>query len=178
MARQRNIPMPIATALLPELEHELATTRKVLERLPEQRFSWKPHAKSMTLHDLAGHLVHVVAWGPVTIQTSELDAAKGFERPRFETTAQILASFDKNAAAYRAALAKASDAELGEKWTFRAGPKVFFSQPKVGVLRGFVMNHLIHHRAQLALYLRLLDVPVPSIYGPSADEDPLGFASK
>lgn len=161
--------MPIAAALLPELEHELATTRKVLERLPETRFTWKPHAKSMTLHDLAGHLVHVVAWGPVTIQTSELDAAKGFERPRYETTAQMVAAFDKNAAEYKAALKKASDADLGATWTFRAGPKVFFAQPKVGVLRGFVMNHLIHHRGQFSVYLRLVDVPLPPIYGPTAD---------
>jgi uncharacterized damage-inducible protein DinB len=150
----------------------------VLERVPDAKFAWKPHPKSYTLHDLAAHVANILSWGPLTLTTSELDVAQKFPQRRFETTPEILADFDKNAAAYRAALAKATDADLAATWTFRAGPTVFFTQPKVGVLRGFVMNHLIHHRGQLSVYLRLLDVPVPSIYGPSADDDPMGFGGK
>ena len=170
--------MTIAQSLAPEFEHEAATTRKVLERLPEARFAWQPHAKSMSLHDLAAHVANIFAWGPMTLTTNELDVAGPFEPRRFATTAALLAEFDKNVAEYRTALAKATDADLFASWTFRAGPKVFFTQPKVAVLRGFVMNHLIHHRGQLSVYLRLLDVPVPSIYGPSADDDPMGFGKK
>lgn len=166
--------MSIAQTLLPELDQEAATTRRLIERLPQARFAWRPHAKSYTLHDLAAHLVNVFAWGPITLSTSELDVAQPFEKRRFETAAQLLQELDRNVGAYRAALAQATDAELSASWTFRAGPRVFFTQPKVVVLRGFVMNHMIHHRGQLSVYLRLLDVPVPSIYGPSADDDPMG----
>lgn len=170
--------MPIAQSLLPELDHEIATTRKVLERVPEARFAWKPHPKSYSLHDLAGHIANTVSWGPTTITTSEFDVSQPFAPRRFETTAQLLEEFDRNAAAFRATLAKATDADLAANWSLRAGPQVFFSQPKVGVLRGFVMNHLIHHRGQLSVYLRLLDVPLPSIYGPSADDNPFASAAK
>ncbi|MCK6447946.1 MAG: DinB family protein [Planctomycetes bacterium] len=170
--------MPIAQSLLPEFEMEAAVTRKVLERVPEQRFDWKPHPKSFSMHDLAAHVANIFSWGPLTIATKELDVSQPFPKRRFETTAQLVADFDKNVAEYRAALTKATDAALGETWTFRAGSTVFFTQPKVGVLRGFVMNHLIHHRGQLSVYLRLCDAPVPSIYGPSADDDPFGFSKK
>ncbi|MEZ5962845.1 MAG: DinB family protein [Planctomycetota bacterium] len=170
--------MSIAQSISPEVAHEAATTRRVLERLPEAKFAWKPHPRSMSLHDLAAHVANVFAWGPMTLATSELDVSGPFEPRHFASTAALLAEFDQNVARFRAALAAASDADLRAEWTFRAGPKVFFVQPRVAVLRGFVMNHLIHHRGQLSVYLRLLDVPVPSIYGPSADDDPMGFGPK
>ncbi|MBI5431411.1 MAG: DinB family protein [Planctomycetes bacterium] len=166
--------MSIAQSLITELDHELAVTRKVLERVPESRFPWKPHAKSMSLHDLAGHTAGILGWGGMTLATTELDLSAPFTPPRFESTAHVLAELDRNGASYRAALVKATDADLGVPWTLKAGAQVFFSQPRAGVLRGFVMNHLIHHRGQLSVYLRLLDVPVPSIYGPSADDNPMG----
>ncbi|MCA8977457.1 MAG: DinB family protein [Planctomycetes bacterium] len=168
--------MSIAQSLLPELQHEAATTRRVLERVPEASFAWQPHPKSMSLHDLAAHVANIFSWGKMTLATSELDVARPFPPRAFATTGALLADLDANVEAYRAALAQATDADLCADWTFRAGSQVFFVQPKVAVLRGFVTNHLIHHRGQLSVYLRLLDVPVPSIYGPSADDDPMGFA--
>jgi uncharacterized damage-inducible protein DinB len=163
--------MSISASLLPELEHEYANTRKMLERVPEASFGWKPHEKSMTLGTLAGHVAEVPDWMDITINRDVLDFAEfKYVPPVHTTTASLLAAFDKSAAAAKAALAAATDEQLFQNWTMRNGEQVFFTMPKVAVVRSFVMNHLVHHRGQLSVYLRLLDVPLPGMYGPTADE--------
>jgi len=166
--------MSISKTLLPEFDHEMANTRKTLERVPEDKFDWKPHEKSMTLGGLATHLANIPSWTKNTFEADELDLAPaGQPAPRLEqakSTAEILEAFDKNVASARAALESATDENWQGKWSLLMGDKTIFALPRTAVMRGFIMNHLIHHRAQLGVYLRLLDVPVPSIYGPSADE--------
>jgi len=164
--------MSISESLLPEFDREMGVTRRLLERLPDDQFSWKPHEKSMTLGRLAEHLAELPEWATVSIVQSGIDMASG--RPAGYTApasrAAVLAMFDKNVAAARVALSGRTDAELMATWTLKAQGKVVFTMPKAMVLRGFVMNHTIHHRGQLSVYLRLHNVPVPSMYGPSADE--------
>jgi len=162
--------MPMVDALLPEFDHEMTTTRKVLERVPEDKFAWKPHAKSFSLGTLAAHVAMLPAWGEETLTRSEIDIAGGRPPVAPASKAELMATFDKNVAAARSALAGKTDAELLATWTLKRGGRAIFSMPKTAVLRSFVLSHLIHHRGQLSVYLRLLDVPVPSIYGPSADE--------
>lgn len=167
--------MPISKMILPEFENEMANTRKTLERVPNDKLDWKPHEKSMTLGGLAAHLAHIPSWTKHTFASDELDLAPldGSEPPRTEqvkSTAEALAAFDQNVVDARAALESAADESWDGQWTLRLGDKKIFTLPRRAVMRGFVMNHMIHHRAQLGVYLRLLDVPVPSIYGPSADE--------
>jgi uncharacterized damage-inducible protein DinB len=162
--------MPMVDALLPEFDHEMTTTRKVLERVPEDRFDWKPHAKSFSLGALATHVATLPTWGTETLNKSEIDIAGAQPPAAPSSKAELMATFDKNVAAARSALAGKTDAELLATWTLKRGGKAVFSMPKTAVLRSFVLSHLIHHRGQLSVYLRLLDVPVPSIYGPSADE--------
>lgn len=162
--------MPLVDALLPEFDHEMTTTRKLLERAPEDRFAWKPHGKSMSLGELATHLSVLPWWGEVTLTQADLDTA-GIQRPAVATSrAELLATFDRHVAAARAALAGKSDAELTAPWSLRQGGHTIFTMPKAAVWRSFVMSHIIHHRGQLSVYLRLNDISVPSIYGPSADE--------
>jgi uncharacterized damage-inducible protein DinB len=166
--------MGLAQSMLPEFDHEMANTRKTLERIPEDKFDWKPHEKSTTLRGLGTHLSNLVSWAVHVIERDELDVAPvGGEPLRakpVESVQEAVETFDKNVAAARAAIAGASDEHLMKPWTLLAGGKTIFTQPRVGVLRGMIMNHTIHHRAQLAVYLRLNDVPVPALYGPSADE--------
>lgn len=163
--------MSIAQSLLPEFDHEFATLRKTLERVPDGRWAYTPHAKSMDLGRLSGHLAELAGWVNSTIEHAELDFAKMDYKPFIPTsTAELVAKLDATVAKARAAIAGASDAALMQPWSLRQGDKVFFTMPKVAVLRSFVMNHMIHHRAQLGVYLRLNDIPVPSTYGPSADE--------
>ena len=166
--------MPISQMLLPEFEHEMANTRKTLERVPDDKFSWKPHEKSMTLAGLATHLANIPSWTAQTFDRNELDVSPPGQPPyRLEeakSRTEILEAFDKNVAAARTALEAATDENWQGKWSLLMGGKTIFKLPRTAVMRGFVMNHLIHHRAQLGVYLRLLDIPVPSIYGPSADE--------
>jgi len=164
--------MAIADALLPELDHEVAVTRKLLERVPEGKSDWKPHEKSFSLGQLAGHIASLQEWGVMTIAKSEIDMDGAGPPAPASSRAALLATFDEKAAAFRAALVGRTDAELTAIWTLKLKGKVLFSMPKVAVLRSFVMNHLIHHRGQLSVYLRQLDIPLPSIYGPSADENP------
>jgi uncharacterized damage-inducible protein DinB len=165
--------MTIAETLLPEFDREMGVTRRLLERLPDGRFAWQPHPKSMSLGRLAEHLAEMPWWGTTTIRKDGIDGAvnarpDGYQPPA--TTHAVLAMFDANVAEARQALAGRSDAELAAMWTLSVAGKQVFSMPKAAVLRGFVMSHLIHHRGQLTVYLRLLDVPLPSVYGPSADE--------
>jgi uncharacterized damage-inducible protein DinB len=166
--------MAVRDALLPEFDTEMASTRKVLERIPESKLAYKPHPKSGSLEWLAWHVADLPHWIVETINKEELDvapvgAAPGGP-PKIESREKLLASFDQKVAAGRAAIAGASDDHLAKTWTLKAGSHTIFSMPRSAVLRSFVMNHLIHHRGQLSVYLRLNDVPVPGMYGPSADE--------
>lgn len=162
--------MALVDALLPEFDHEMTTTRKVLERVPEDRFDWKPHAKSFSLGALAAHVTTLPAWGTETLNKADIDIGGSQPPAAPPSKAELMATFDRNVATVRTALAGKSDAELLAMWALKRGGKTIFSMPKAAVLRSFVLSHLIHHRGQLCVYLRLLDVPVPSIYGPSADE--------
>ena len=165
--------MPLADALLAEFDHEVTVTRKVLERVPEDKLAWKPHEKSMPLGHLAQHVATIPMWGTTALTTSEFDVG-GQPTPAFVTSrAELLAMFDRNVTDTRAALAGKGDGELMMPWAFKRDGHTIFSMPRASVWRSFVMNHLIHHRAQLGVYLRLQDVPVPSMYGPSADEGTL-----
>jgi uncharacterized damage-inducible protein DinB len=164
----------INQALLPEFDMEMANTRKTLERVPDDKLGWKPHEKSMTMGRLAGHLAELPMWGQMTIESDNHDIAPSGAPPQQGLTAksrqEMLETFDKNVASMRAAITGASDDQLMKPWSLLKGGQTLMTMPKIAVLRGFVMNHTIHHRAQLGVYLRLNDVSVPSIYGPSADE--------
>jgi uncharacterized damage-inducible protein DinB len=162
--------MGLVEALLPEFDREISTTRKLLERVPDDRLTWKPHAKSMSLGGLATHLSNIPWWGEVTLAQSEFDTAGVATQPEGTSRAQILETFDRNASRTRALLSGTSDAELMAPWALKRDDQTIFSMPKAAVWRSFVLSHLVHHRGQMSVYLRLLDVPVPSIYGPSADE--------
>jgi len=165
--------MAIRDGILPEFDHEVANTRKVLERVPEGKPDYKPHEKSMPMGRLAGHTAELPGWAKETILQNSIEIRQGDPKNValvMTSRKQLLEEFDKRAAAGRAAIAGASDEELMKPWSLIANGKTIFTLPKIAVLRGFVMNHMIHHRAQLGVYLRLNDVPVPSIYGPSADE--------
>lgn len=164
--------MLIRDALLPEFDQEMATTRRLLERIPDDKFSFKPHPKSMDMASLATHLTELVNWVPDTIGKDSIDLA-AFDpsaRKIAASRAELLTMFDKSVATARAALAKAENDQLMQPWSLKSGEKVFFTMPKVVVLRSFVFNHSVHHRGQLSVYLRLNDIPVPAMYGPSADE--------
>ncbi len=161
----------IATAFLAELEQEAATARTCLERVPADKFDWKPHEKSMTFSRLATHVAEMFGWTENTVKQDVLDFAEGDWKP-FEpkSTDELVKFFDENLAKAKAALSDTSDETFMTDWTMRNGEQVYFTMPKIAVMRTFVMNHIIHHRGQLSVYLRLNDIAVPSIYGPSADE--------
>jgi len=166
--------MTIKDALLPEFDQEMANTRKTLERVPEDKFSWKPHPKSYSMISLATHIDTMTGWTVDTMTKDSFDisppGAPPYKEDLATSRAQLLEKFDKSVAAGRAALAGASDDAFLKNWSLLAGGKTLFTMPRFTCIRTFVMNHVIHHRAQLGVYLRLNDIPVPSIYGPSADE--------
>ena len=163
--------MALVDTLLPEFDHEMTTTRKVLERVPEDKFEWKPHAKSFSLGALACHLANLPTWGTETLTRSEIDLpAVPPPAEALPSKTELISAFDRNVAAARAAITGKTDGELLTIWSLKRGGKTLFSMPKTAVLRSFVLSHIIHHRAQLGVYLRLLDVPVPATYGPTADE--------
>jgi uncharacterized damage-inducible protein DinB len=166
--------MSISKTILPEFDHEMANTRKTLERVPEDKFDWKPHEKSMALGDLATHLANIPSWTKNTFDADELDIAPPGAPPyrleRAKSRAALLEAFDQNVTQARDALEGATDENWQGKWSLLMTGKTIFTLPRTAVMRGFILSHSIHHRAQLGVYLRLLDVPVPSIYGPSADE--------
>jgi len=167
--------MGLSESLLPEFDNEMANTRKTLERVPDERFAWKPHQKSFPMGNLAGHLANLPSWGSLTISSDSFDMAPGgqpLQAPELSSTKDVLEKFDENVAATRSAITGASDADLFKPWTLMSNGSTILTMPKIAVLRNFVMNHMIHHRAQLGVYLRLNDIPVPAIYGPSADESP------
>lgn len=163
--------MTMAELLLPEFDHEMRTTRAVLERTPAQDAAWRPHPKSTSLGDLALHIATIPSWMAPTLTQPELDLAPkpGTAPQRFESVEKLLESFDENVKDARAALVKARDADFAVPWTLKAGGKVIFTQPRGAVLRSFILSHMVHHRGQLTVYLRLRDVPLPSVYGPTAD---------
>ena len=166
--------MPLNEALLAEFDQEIATTRLLLERIPATDAGWKPHPKSASLGDLAVHLATLPWWLDVTLTTTELDfnppgGGGPPAPPAFTTVAALLAYFDKNTAAGRAALAGATNADFAVPWTLKNAGSAIFSLPRAAVVRSFCFSHLIHHRAQFGVYLRLRDVPLPPSYGPTAD---------
>jgi uncharacterized damage-inducible protein DinB len=165
--------MSIAESMLPEFDHETATTRTVLERVPEGHAGWKPHAKSMSLGQLSMHIAHLPHWASVTLERTEFDTnppdGQRVTTPAFESRAQLLQAYDEGVATARAVLARTSDGDFMVPWTLKNAGKSLFSLPRAEVYRSFILNHTVHHRGQLSVYLRLLDVPLPNIYGPTAD---------
>jgi uncharacterized damage-inducible protein DinB len=163
--------MSIAEPIVAELQHEAATTRRLLERVPEQDFGWKPHEKSMTLGRLAGHIAELPDWGRVTLDQDEFDVAGGGYRPPSPArTAELVQAFDANIARMVESLKRQTDQRMMAVWRLKKAGQVLIEQPRVAMLRTMVLSHLIHHRGQLSVYLRLRNVPLPSIYGPTADE--------
>jgi uncharacterized damage-inducible protein DinB len=166
--------MSISQSLLPEFDHEMANTRKVLERIPGDKLDWKAHEKSNTIGWVGTHLANIPGWTEMTLTKDGLDiappGAEPYRAPKAESVQAILETFDKNVAAGRAALVAAPDGEFFKPWSLLNGGATVFTMPRLAVLRTFVLNHLIHHRAHLCVYLRLNNVPVPGLYGPSADE--------
>ncbi|NLP10296.1 DUF664 domain-containing protein [bacterium] len=166
--------MTLTELYLQEFDQEAGNTRKMLQRIPADKLAWRPHAKSMSLAGLATHLANVFSWMPMILEQPSLDLApNGVALPHLkaaESVEEILQAFEQNAVRARAALAGADDEKLSQPWSLLMNSRVIFTQPRFAALRSSVMNHLIHHRAQLGLYLRLNDVAVPGMYGPSADE--------
>lgn len=161
----------LATAFLAELDNEAKVTRTVLERVPPEKFNWKPHEKSMTMGRLAVHVAEMFGWTKETCTSDVLDfATMDFTPFEPKSTDELLAFFDDHIAKAKVILTDTSDETFFTDWTMRNGEQVYMTMPKVAVMRSFVMNHIVHHRGQLSVYLRLNDIPVPSIYGPSADE--------
>jgi uncharacterized damage-inducible protein DinB len=153
-----------------ELERESLTTRKMLERVPSEKFDWKPHEKSMTLKQLATHVAEIPTWLNMVLTTSELDFGNNSYQPADVTdTAELVSFFERSLAEGKTALANANDEQLKDTWTMRSGEQIFACDPKDEVLRGCFCQ-VVHHRAQLGVYLRLLEVPIPGSYGPSADD--------
>jgi len=164
--------MSIMQAILGEFEHEAATTRRLLERVPDDKFDWKPHPKSFSLLQLTTHLADMPGWMAVVGPQDDLDLASPSERPDPpKTTGELLARYDKNVEIFKTVGAEVAEDSLMDPWRLRSGDKVHFEIPRIASIRTFILNHFIHHRGQLSVYLRLLDVPLPSIYGPSADEN-------
>lgn len=161
--------MAFVDQFLPEFDREMSTTRSLLERVPLDKASWKPHAKSRSLGQIAAHLAGLAHFGALISTMTEFNVASGEDAPPANTTQQLLGQFDENVASSRRALASLKEDELGTPWTLKAGDHVVFTLPRVVVLRTLLMSHSIHHRGQLSVYLRLLDVPLPAIYGPTAD---------
>jgi len=161
----------IAQTLLPELDHELANTRLMLERIPDDKATFKPHEKSSEMGKLALHISTLPNWAAMALSTTEFDVNPEVPvpRPSFTTTAALLERFDQHAKAAHDAVAAATDEQLMVPWTLLNRGTTVFTMPRAGVLRSFVLNHLIHHRGQLSVYLRLNDVKLPPIYGPTAD---------
>jgi uncharacterized damage-inducible protein DinB len=168
--------MTVSAGFLPEFDAEMTATRRTLERIPEDKLAFKPHEKSMLLGRLAGHIAELPGMGVSVMKDDVLDFANrpAGELARKPTVAesqkQVLEIFDKNVAALRTGIAGASDEHWAKNWKLSIGERTLYNGSRIGAMRRMVMNHVIHHRAQLGVYLRLTDVPVPSVYGPSADE--------
>jgi uncharacterized damage-inducible protein DinB len=166
--------MTYAEAALPEFDQEMASTRKVLERVPEDKLDWRPHAKSNTIGWNANHLAELPGWAGFILTRAQFDYAPvggpPYEAPNLRTRRELLDRFDSNVASARKALAVSKDDDMKQMWSLLAGGKPIFTLPRSAVMRSMVINHIIHHRAILCVYLRMNDVPVPGMYGPSGDE--------
>ena len=160
--------MSMSDTLLPEFDQEMATTRRVLERVPGDKGEWKPHVKSFSLGHLAQLVSNMPGWITQAIQETSLNLG-GFSGYSYEKTETLLENFDKNVREARAAIAASKDADYAVDWSLKAGDRVLFTMPRGAVVRQTI-SHLSHHRGQLTVYLRMLDIPIPSIYGPTADE--------
>jgi len=166
--------MAIADMLLPEFDMEMANTRKVLERVPEDKLDWRPHPKSFTMGEMASHLVNMASWMISTLTTDSLDVmpdGQQMRMSRFTSVPAMLEAFDDSVTKARTILAATGDEQFMQPWSLLGNGKTFFTMPRIAVLRSMVLNHLIHHRGQLEVYLRINDVPLPQIYGPTADEE-------
>ena len=159
------------TPMLGEFDHEMATTRKVLAAVPWNKRDYKPHEKSMSLGNLATHLQQVVKWCKMTVTQDEVDMKGPYTPPHFDALEELLSDFDSGIKECRGLLENLTDEQCLAMWSLKKEGEVMFAMPRIATLRAFVMSHMIHHRGQLSVYLRLLDVPVPSIYGPSADNE-------
>lgn len=164
--------MAISDALIGELEQEAVTTRRVLERVPADKLTWKPHAKSMSLGQLALHVAEAPGNIAQMAVLNPAPAPESFDQPEAASGDQLLPALEASLTKAKEALSGFDDAAMMETWSIAAGDKTLMSMPRIGWLRAIMLNHWYHHRGQLSVYLRLLDVPVPSIYGPSADENP------
>ena len=166
--------MTYAETILPEFDQEVSNTRKVLERIPDDKLDWKAHPKLNTIGWNANHLADIANWMALALTTKSLDVAPPngpkYEFPALTNRKEILDLFDRNVAAARTAIAGSKEEDFGQPWTLLQAGQVFFTMPRSALVRGFGLNHLIHHRAHLCVYLRLNDVPVPGMYGPSGDE--------
>ncbi len=165
--------MKLSEMLLPEFEQEMAHTRNMLERMPEDKLDYKPHEKSWSLGELATHLANLPGWTMHTLNQDSLHLGNADQQPRMQpikSRQEALTLFETNVANAREAISGASDDQLMAPWSLISEGKTVFTLPRISVLRNFVMNHNIHHRAQLGLYLRLNDIPLPFIYGATADE--------
>ena len=166
--------MKISETLTPQFDYEMASTRRLLERVPAAQAAFKPHPRSSALGDLAMHIATIPHWAVAALTRPELDfaapASAIFHVPPFADTPALLAHLAAGVAGSRAALVAASDADLLATWTLRVGDRTIFAMPRIAVMRSFILSHLIHHRGQLDVYLRMVGVPLPALYGPSADE--------
>lgn len=166
--------MTYADAILPEFDQEMANTRKVLARVPEDKWDWKAHPKSNTIGWNANHLAEIPGWVAGTLTETAWDFAPPggppYASPSFRTQKEVLELFDKNVASARKAIREVKDEDLGVMWSLLKGGQTLMSMPRAAMIRGFILNHIIHHRATLCVYLRLNDIPVPGMYGPSADD--------
>lgn len=166
--------MGISDSILPEFDHEMASTRIVLECIPDDKLDWKAHPKSNSIGWVSNHLAEIVGWveGTLTEDVWEMNPPDGepYKSPALETKAEILALFDENVAIARKRIESTADEEYAKSWSLQSGGEALITMPKIGVIRTWVLNHTIHHRAHLCVYLRLNDIPVPGMYGPSADD--------
>lgn len=162
--------MPMRDALLPEFDAETASTRRLLERFPDGKADWKPHPKSMSLGRLASHIAEIPGYAPAILQSVDFDLDGGHAPQSLDSKAGILALFDQQVAAAREPLSRVEDHELMVEWTFRKGSHIIMRVPRASALRLIVLSHMIHHRGQFTVYLRLHDIPLPATYGTSADE--------
>jgi len=162
--------MSFSDVLLPEFDEEMKNTRKLLERCPDGKFDYQPHPKSMTLGRLATHVAELPSWASMTLDVEVLEISPGWKPAIAANRAELLEIFDKNVKDARAKIAAAGDEQWGKMWTLKFGGNTIMSMPKAAVMRSVVMNHMIHHRAQLGVFLRMNDVAIPGMYGPSADE--------
>ncbi|QDU76380.1 DinB superfamily protein [Bremerella volcania] len=166
--------MSLSQIVFADFDQEIANTRKTLERVPDDKWDWKIHEKSNTIGWVAGHLAEIPGWTASTWNHDQLDMnppdGPGYQPPLLNSHADALALFDKNVASAKAAIANITEEDLSKPWSLLDGGNVLFTMPKLAVMRTFVINHLVHHRAILTVYFRVNDVPVPALYGPSGDE--------